>query len=178
MAATAGFDLGELLGPPIIYGSVPGENIYAGDDVPGAPKSPKSSTDEEVHVGVATSSARAASCATPAGAVTRASPPPTGPVRAGARKPCGSRSGVASSSFKWNPVLFEQVMVLGQRKGEPFRKQDIATVVQANEDGTFDLVYVIGPQRLKGMRKNQDFERYTPRRGKTRSQARASRTKR
>ena len=77
-------------------------------------------------------------------------------------------------SRKWNPTLHEQVMVLGQQKGEPFRKRDVATVVQVNEDGTFDLMYVIGPQRLKGMKKDKDFEKYAPRTGRTRSRARAS----
>ena len=71
-------------------------------------------------------------------------------------------------------VLNEQVMVMGQKKGEPFRKW-ILRGGASEGDGTFDLVYVIGPQRLKGLRKNEDFKEYTPRRGKTRSQARASR---
>ena len=37
-----GFDLGALLGPPIIYGSIPGENIYGGEGAAGALGSPRS----------------------------------------------------------------------------------------------------------------------------------------
>jgi hypothetical protein len=211
LRAAVGFDLVELLGPPVIYGSLPGENIYAGGSSPhddavaahaeatravgasrrggvagaAAVSAPDAAAKEDNSLKQATASAASAasakssaapSCATPMSmrpptGAARASPPPTGAAHARARETAG---GGTSSSRKWIPAMNEQVMVLGQKKGEPFRKKDVATVVQTNGNGTFDLVYVIGPQQLKGMKKNEDFEKYRPRHGRTRSRARPS----
>ena len=94
--------------------------------------------------------------------------PPTGAAHAGARR---SADYIGTTPKMWNPRVGEQVMVFGQKKGEPFRKRDVATVVRVNDDETFDLVYVIGSRKLKGLNANDDFEKYTPRQGRTRLQA-------
>ena len=198
------FDLGKLLGPPIIYGSIPGENIYAEDEATGVLASPSLprrtpsrlgigshtagraglADEQDAHMAMASLGRPAlpitpSSCNTPAtmGISTekdlRESPPPTGPVHAGVRRAGSSYIGGVSNSLKWKPQLGEQVMILEQKKGQPFRRRDIATVLKANKDGTFDLMYVIGRKRIRGLKKNEDFENFVPCQGKTRSQARA-----